>query len=134
MDIGKDTQFRSGADAAKKGRNGGIKSGEVRRQKKAMQEMAKIVLGLKANISKNAELQLKRMGVQAEDMTMQTVALVKAMEKAAKGDIRALEFLRDTAGEKPTDKLDVIQSAPARAKVEIIVEGLNMDDDDTDEA
>jgi hypothetical protein len=35
---------------------------------------------------------------------------MKIMDKAIAGDIKAMEFLRDTAGEKPTDNSNIAHS------------------------
>ena len=67
--LGKKTQFKSGGEAAKKGAIGGVKSGEVRREKRKMREAAEMVLGLKPNISQSAINLLRSMGV-SEEITM----------------------------------------------------------------
>ena len=86
---------------------GGIASGAVRRKKAAMKDVAAMVLGLKRKVSDKTIAQLAEMGIDAEQITTQTLALMKLGDKAIAGDIKALECLRDTAGEKPTDKLDM---------------------------
>jgi len=131
--LGKKTQFKSGGEAAKKGAIGGVKSGEVRREKRKMREAAEMVLGLKPNISQSAINLLRSMGV-SEEITMQTVALVKIMEKAMKGDIAALQFIRDTAGQKPTDKVDLTSAdGPINTRVKIVIKGPEDDEDDDDD-
>ena len=86
---------------------GGIASGAVRRKKAAMKDVAAMVLGLKRKVSDKTIAQLQEMGIDAEEITTQTLALMKLGDKAIAGDIKALECLRDTAGEKPTDKVDM---------------------------
>ena len=69
-------------EARERGRNGGIKSGEVRREKKLFKEAIERKLG--ASID----------------------SIISAMiAKASDGDVSASTFLRDTIGEKPTDKV-----------------------------
>lgn len=46
------TQFQSGEDAATKGHNGGIKSGEVRREKATMRKTLEMLLNEKNNKGK----------------------------------------------------------------------------------
>lgn len=121
---------RSPDEVRELNRKGGIKSGEVRRRKSAMKDIAQMVLGLKPNITQGAKLQLKQMGIDERDLTTQTVALVKILEKAMKGDVQAMQFIRDTAGQKPTDKLDVVQTTNVKTKVKINVIGLDVDDDE----
>lgn len=67
-------------------RQGGIKSGEVRRQRKTLKEELLLLLDENDN-QKNMTVQL----------------LLKALD----GDIKAFEVVRDTIGEKPTDKVDM---------------------------
>ena len=40
---------------------------------------------------------------------MCTFFLVEVIKKALKGDLKAIEFLRDTSGQKPVDKKNVKQ-------------------------
>lgn len=104
---GEETRIRSGDEAAEMGLKGGIASGAVRRKKAAMKDVAAMVLGLKRKVSDKTIAQLQEMGIDAEEITTQTLALMKLGDKAITGDIKALECLRDTAGEKPTDKMDM---------------------------
>ena len=98
---------RSTDEARESGQKGGIASGAVRRKKAAMRDYAQFILGMKRKVSEKALEQLKEMGVTEDEVTGQTLALMKIMDKAIAGDIKAMEFLRDTAGEKPTDKVDM---------------------------
>lgn len=75
---------RTKDEARKRGANGGKKSGEARREKKLMREALE-----------------QRIGASLEEVTQ---ALI---DKAASGDVRAYEVIRDTLGEKPTDKLEL---------------------------
>ena len=66
------------------GRKGGIKSGEVKREKKLFKEAIE-----------------KKLGDTLEN-------IIDAMiTKASCGDVQATTFLRDTIGEKPTDKVEM---------------------------
>ena len=40
-------------------------------------------------------------------LTVSEISVLKVAKKAMKGDIAALQFLRDTAGEKPIEKVEV---------------------------
>lgn len=116
---GEKTRFKSGAEAAEKGRKGGIKSGEARRKKAAMRDVAAMILGLKPELSQGAKKQLENMGIDVEEVTMQTMALLKQSEKAAKGDLAALTFLRDTAGERPREGVDLSHTMTDDFKLKI---------------
>lgn len=77
------------------GRKGGIKSGEAKREKKLFKEAIE-----------------KKLGDSLDN-------IVDAMiKKATKGDVPASTFLRDTIGEKPTDKIE----ADVNADIEINIE------------
>lgn len=78
------TRFHSGKEAANAGRAGGIAAGEARRKWATLREAFK------------------------DKMTDgDRVRIFNAMlEKAAAGDVRAAEFLRDTMGEKPVDRVE----------------------------
>lgn len=89
----------SSDEARKYGSIGGKASAEARRKKKSMKEAASTILNL--NVTEEMKKTLKEMGIEDEDLIMQTATLVSVLQKALKGDIRAVEFLRDTAGENP---------------------------------
>jgi hypothetical protein len=101
---------RSKDEAKELGQKGGIASGAVRRKKAAMKDYVQFILGMKRKVSEKTLEQLKEMGVTEDEVTGQTLALMKIMDKAIAGDIKAMEFLRDTAGEKPTDSTNIAHS------------------------
>lgn len=79
-------------------RKAGQASGKTRRKKKAMREAAQMLLGLQVKNPKVIDL-LSDLGINKTNMNNQMALLVAALNKGLKGDIRATEFLRDTAGE-----------------------------------
>lgn len=81
-------KVRSTEEAKKRGRAGGIKSGQVRRERKTLRE------GLLALLSA---------GKTQEDMNLALIA------RALTGDVKAYEVIRDTIGEKPIDKVMVAE-------------------------
>lgn len=64
-----------------------------------MREAAQMILALKP--PEAVQAQLKKMGIRSEDLVNQTALLVAVLNQAYKGDVRAAEFIRDTAGESP---------------------------------
>lgn len=80
-------------------KKGGTVSGKAKKRKKAMREAAQMILGLKP--PEAVQAQLKKMGIRSEDLVNQTALLVAVLNQAYKGDVRAAEFIRDTAGESP---------------------------------
>jgi len=106
-------------EAKELGQKGGIASGAVRRKKAAMKDYVQFILGMKRKVSEKTLEQLKEMGVAEDEVTAQTLALMKIMDKAIAGDIKAMEFLRDTAGEKPTDSVKMTHEMGEGAVIRI---------------
>lgn len=48
--------------------------------------------------------------------------IAKAIENALNGDIKSMEFLRDTMGEKPTDKLETSVSLSYEDKLKEMID------------
>ena len=89
------TQFQSGSEAVEAGQRGGIASGEARRRKRDIR------LALEALLEK--DITDKKGNV----MTTTEAIALKQIEKALKGDTKAFEVVRDTVGQKPTDRIDL---------------------------
>lgn len=85
---------QSREEAKKNGRKGGKKSGEVRRQKKTMREMLDYLLE-KELTNKNGE--------KATTLEAMMTAMIK---QGLNGNVKAVEFIRDTTGQKPTEKVE----------------------------
>lgn len=90
------------------GRKGGQASAKKRKERKQMQEVAKIVLDMPIEPGEVTDLE----GITFEDypdvnLTVGELAVLAVAKKARKGDVAALTFLRDTAGEKPIEKVEV---------------------------
>lgn len=101
---------RSTSEARKRGTAGGIKSGETRRAKKTMKEMLDYLLEKQIKTNKG-------------DMSTLEAIMVSMIAKASKGDVRATEFIRDTIGQKPTEKTEIIGELPP-----LVVRELKTDD------
>lgn len=74
---------QSKEEARQRGRNGGIKSGESRREKKLFKE------AIEKKLCQNLDGMIDSM-----------------IEQAKKGNVKAITFLRDTIGEKPINKIE----------------------------
>ena len=98
----KPMEYELSREEAKKG---GIKSGQVRKEKKLMKDCFKLLMSLP---SKNDKLksQIKSLGIEDEDITNQMAVTISMFQQALKGNVRASEFIRDTMGEKPKDIVD----------------------------
>lgn len=90
------TQFRTGKEQVEIARKGGIASGEARREKRLFRDAIE-----------------KKLGDSLDN-------IIEAMiNKASEGDVQATAFLRDTIGEKPTDKLEADLDTNVVINVEI---------------
>ena len=96
----------STSEARKRGKKGGIKSGKVRKEKKAMKEAAEMILGLTLKDGTVTDLEdIQSMAAaNGKNITVQDAIILKQAQKALKGDIRAAEFIRDTSGNRPTNE------------------------------
>lgn len=81
-------------EARRNGAKGGKASGEARRKKKLLRECLD-------------ELLAREYDTKLGKMTGSEALSVQLMQKALNGDVKAFEVLRDTAGEKPVDKVMV---------------------------
>lgn len=80
---------RSKDEVRELNKKGGIKSGEVRREKKLLKELLEEAL-LTETDTGNKYIDITR-------------ALI---EQAATGNVKAFEVIRDTMGQKPTEKVE----------------------------
>ena len=90
------------------GRRGGIASGKAKRKKKAMKERLEILLDMPLKKGKEADLESIRSfaALKGKNITVQEAMLIAQIQKALKGDTTAAAFVRDTAGENPTQKVE----------------------------
>lgn len=79
------------------GSKGGINSGEARRRKRDIRLAMEVLL----------EKQYK--GKNGEILSGAEAIAIKQMEKALKGDAKAFELVRDSAGQKPVEKVMVAE-------------------------
>jgi hypothetical protein len=90
-------------EIAKKGAKA---SAEVRRKKKNMKECLQLLLSLDVKNPKVRE-QLSKLGIQDEEMTNEMAMMVSALNKATKGYIQAMNFVRDTSGQQVANKVEI---------------------------
>lgn len=101
-------------------RQGGIASGEARRNKKLLRDCLEILL----------EKQMK--DKKGNEMTGAEALSAKLFAEAMKGNVKAFEVLRDTAGQKPVEKVVHAEIDPGViAEVEAAVFGAKNDDKKT---
>lgn len=86
------------SEAREKGRAGGIKSGEVRRQRKTLAQIGDMIGNLDIKSEKNRAI-LRDAGIDDEDMINDVGMLFRLNLKAQQGDTRAIELLAKLRGQ-----------------------------------
>lgn len=97
-------------EAREIGSKGGKKSGEVRRMRKTLREQMELLLSLPVK-DENTKSYIESLGIDPETIDNATALTISMYQEGLKGNTKAYELIRDTVGEKPTDKLS-IEEAP----------------------
>jgi len=95
------------SELRERARKGGIASGEARREKKQMKACADAMLSGMPDDKSIQSLKKLYPDLVIDDFTVTTLLIAKQIDKAAKGDTRALEFIRDITGQKPVDEKNI---------------------------
>lgn len=103
LEKGKATRFKSGEEAVKNGRKGGIASGKAKRARKTLKDELLTMLAVE--------------GVQERI----AAALIKeAIEGNSQGSVtKAFSVIRDTIGEKPVEKSEATVHGDAPIAIEL---------------
>lgn len=108
---------RTKDEAKKRGRNGGIKSGEVRRAKKTMRDTAKALMSMEV-VGDNNRKNLEAFGIRKGDQNYQTAVVVRLMQKAlVEGDTSAIRLIGELTGDLnrfgiiPEDESELVELA-----------------------
>lgn len=86
---------------------GGKASGETRRRKRAAKEILDTMLAAQLSGDSIDSILDGAKEVLGDDNSLYSVMLAKIAQEACKGNVQAATFIRDTAGDKPTDKQEV---------------------------
>lgn len=105
-------------DASEKGKIGAKKSLDTRRKKKKLKEALTALMELP--VSERNKQSMRSLGIDDKDMNNQMLVAVAAFHKAIKGDVRAMEFIRDMTGQQPVTKLDEAKIKLLRAQAKQI--------------
>lgn len=90
-------QFKAGEEQRERSRAAGIKSGEARRARKTLKEELLFMLGEEI-IDGNGK-----------NITLQKAVTSALIKQALNGNVKAYEVIRDTIGERQSDKLVVAE-------------------------
>lgn len=109
--------MRSKEEAKQISRNGGIKSGIARRRKKTFKDS--MILMLESKVSPELKERYEELypGMLDAVETFQDLITVAANKKASDGEMKALEVLRDTIGEKPREQKQIEHTGEITHKV-----------------
>ena len=102
------TSDQSREEAKENGRKGGIASGKARREKKAFKETLETLLSMNMENGEGISVDdiTSFKGIKGQNISVQEAILIAQVQKAMKGDTRAAEYVRDSIGQKPTDKIE----------------------------
>ena len=89
-------------------RKGGIKSGQVRRERKKFNELFNSYLE-KMITDDDVKKQMKQFGFTDEELTNKNAMVFAQYKEALKGNTQAFVAVRDTMGEKPVEQIQQIE-------------------------
>lgn len=96
-------------------RKGGQKSGEVRRQRKAMKEQMEMLLSLPFKQEEQLKF-MKSLGIEEEEIDNQMALMVAMYAKALKGDVQAFNAIREVTQDDKTinqeDRVQIVNDLP----------------------
>lgn len=94
----------AGQDAKQKGRNGGIKSGKVRRQKASIKKAFKTLAGCPCQDGEINEI-LRRAGLPENECTISAALALSMIQKAMDGNAQMMRLCLTMLGEEPNLEL-----------------------------
>ncbi len=96
------------------GRKGGIASGEAKRKKRAMRETLDVLLAMPMKSGKFADIEsIKNFAaIKGKNINVQEAMIISMLQRAMKGDVKAAEWIRDTAGQKPVESMNMNMNLP----------------------
>lgn len=108
------TSEQSREEAAKNGKKGGTASGVARREKKAMKETLEVLLSLQMKTGKAVDIEAVKSfaALKGKNISVQEAVSLAMIQKAMKGNVRAAEWVRDTAGQKPVENMNMNMNLP----------------------
>lgn len=97
---------RSASEARESGRKGGIQSGKARREKKLFRELFNEMLD-ETQTDDSGQIITTREVIVRKAVKFLTDEKEDDSKLEARDYIKVMEFIRDTVGEKPTDKVEL---------------------------
>ena len=102
---------------------GGIASGKARRQRKLLRETLEIILSkpFKDGDIDNIDEIKSIAGIKGTNLTADQIMMVRMVDKAIKGDAKAIEYITNMLGENPIQKLQIDTTVETK-RIEIVWE------------
>jgi len=104
-------------------RKGGKASGESRRRSASLREATQRILKKDKLICTPNEVMEELHAAGMENATSAEAIVVSALIRASRGDVEAMRFIRDTAGEGPTNRVE-LSGDPSRPISTLDLRGL----------
>lgn len=109
---------RTANEAREIAKKGGKASGAARRKKKSMREAAKVLMDMDIQSDKTKRT-LASLGIAEDDMNYSMAIMAAMMNEAAKGNVKAAAFIRDTMGDSASHELQTARLALEKKKLEL---------------
>lgn len=116
---------RSKEEARALSSKGGKASGATRRRKKSMKDAMNLLLSLPVDEANKAKME--RLGIDSNAADNQMLMLISAFQQAVKGNVRAMEFIKDLTGSSAMTELDKKQLKIEQDKVALQRDKLKQD-------
>ena len=97
---------RTPSERRENARKAGKASGEARRRKKTLKEQMELLLSLPVK-DESTKAFIESLGIDSDVINNSMAITLSMYQEALKGNTKAYELIRDTLGEKPTDKLQI---------------------------
>ena len=97
------------------GRKGGKASVEAKRRRKELKETLEILLNMSLDKRrKNVDIAKIQAfaDLKGKNVTVDEAMMIKLVQKALSGDLNSISMIRDTIGEKPSDRVEVKDVTP----------------------
>ena len=118
--FGSERDNRSKEEVREINARGGRKSGETRRKQRDMREIAKAILEHAMNEAQIDEVLGSSKDLLDGDKSVMAVLTARMVQEAGKGSYKHYETLRDTAGFKPKDEIDISADIMTDADRELV--------------
>ena len=109
-------------EAKKRGTKGGKASVKAKRQRKQLKELFKSMLATSIP-QEDLKEKIKTMGFKDEEENYNTLLGMTTLNEALKGNIKAVEMIRDTIGEKPKEEVAIEVNNNASKEIEDYING-----------